>query len=355
MREKNVFLLLSKYRGAIMGFAALWILFFHEWILLSEQSSTGAFNVEQFIKIIGFCGVDIFLMLSGLGLTFSIKKSSLPVFYLKRLKRIILPFLFMGILRCVLEKWPMEQFWKNILCINFYTETIYSFLWFVPAIITLYLVFPLYYWLFSKSSNKLVFTAAAITLWLIISIFIRDIMRVDLFGFTNRIPVFMVGVLFGWITQNKKPVFTKLTWVFIGLVFILGLYLAYMTNLQGMFLLVQVSNCCIPNLLISVSLPFLMAKSLDLLNSFRYSKPVGIAFTKFFSFYGLFSLELYCVQEWLGGQLFPKIPYEYSNLTKNLIYLACATAMGFVLYFVIKMFWKLVDFVIAKVRPAESK
>ena len=24
--------LISKYRGAIMGFAALWILFFHEWV-----------------------------------------------------------------------------------------------------------------------------------------------------------------------------------------------------------------------------------------------------------------------------------------------------------------------------------
>lgn len=352
MKEKNGFLLVSKYRGAIMGFAALLILFNHEWIFLKD---TSVFNAELFIKNIGFCGVDIFFLLSGLGLTYSIKKSSLPVFYLKRLKRIILPFLFMAILRCVLEKWPMEQFWKNIFCVNFYTVSIYSFLWFVPAIITFYLLFPLYYKIFSKASDKIIFTAAALALWLIISIYIRDTLRIDLFGFTNRIPVFVVGVLFGWITQNKKLVFTKLTWAFIGLVFILGLYLAYMTNFQGMFLLVQVSNCCIPNLLISVSFPFLMAKFLDLLNGFRYSKPVGIAFTKFFSFYGLFSLELYCVQEWLGGQLLPRLPYEYSDLTKNLINFVCATAMGFALYFVIKMFWKLVDFVIAKIRPAESK
>lgn len=37
--------LISKYRGAIMGFAALWILFFHEWVTLFVNNQVGV-NIE---------------------------------------------------------------------------------------------------------------------------------------------------------------------------------------------------------------------------------------------------------------------------------------------------------------------
>lgn len=130
--------LISKYRGAIMGFAALWILFFHEWVTLFVNNQVGV-NIEGYLKRIGFCGVDIFLLLSGIGLTFAIRKGNVLTFYYRRIKRILLPFLVMAIIRCALEKWPIIEFWKNISGINFYTKSIYSFLWFVPAILTLYL------------------------------------------------------------------------------------------------------------------------------------------------------------------------------------------------------------------------
>lgn len=73
----------------------------------------------------------------------------------------------------MLEKWEMSAFWKNVLCINFYQINMYSFLWFVPAIMTFYLLFPLYYKIFSKASNKLVFTGAVIMIWLYLSVFMR--------------------------------------------------------------------------------------------------------------------------------------------------------------------------------------
>ena len=83
--------LISKYRGAIMGFAALWILFFHEWVTLFVNNQVGV-NIEGYLKRIGFCGVDIFLLLSGIGLTFAIRKGNVLTFYYRRIKRILLPF-----------------------------------------------------------------------------------------------------------------------------------------------------------------------------------------------------------------------------------------------------------------------
>lgn len=80
MEEKSMIAVISKYRKAIMGFAALWILAMHEWRLLIPYGES-FWEREVFLKDIGFCGVDIFLLLSGMGLTYAIKKSSVGRFY----------------------------------------------------------------------------------------------------------------------------------------------------------------------------------------------------------------------------------------------------------------------------------
>lgn len=346
------FSLLSRYRGALMGFASLWILFFHEWVTVLNNHPIGA-NVEGYIKAIGFCGVDIFLMLSGIGLVFSIsKKSSLPLFYYKRLKRIILPFLAMAILRCSLEKWPIVEFFKNISGVNFYTKSIYSFLWFLPAIMTLYLLFPLYYKLFSKSANPMIFTFGAIELWLILTLWVKDTMRGDMFGFTNRIPIFLLGVLFGWLIKNKKIKFTKTTWVFFALMVLLGGYLSYLNKYKGMYVMVPVSDCCFPNILMSIGLCMLLVKGFQMLVDGRYTKIVGKGLVKVLAFFGTFSLEFYCVQEWLGGRIITKMFGQYPNMLVNLAVLASVTAVAFVSHIIFTKFWVLVELLVGKIHTA---
>ena len=354
---RNGFQLLSKYRGAIMGLAAIWILIFHEWIQLSTTPPEGGFdlisNLERYIKAIGFCGVDIFLMLSGIGLTFAIKKDSLGKFYYRRLRRILLPFLTMAVIRCSLEHWGMQNFIGNVTGWKFYTMNMYSFLWFVPAICTLYLFFPLYYKLFSKPENKILFTLGAIGIWMILTMLFRDKMRNDLFGFTNRIPVFLIGVLFGWMTQNKKEiVFTAQTWITITVTLFLGFYLAFLANFRGWGLIVPVSNCCIPNCLISISFPFLLAKGLDLL--VRKTGKFGGAVFRVLAFFGTFSLEFYCVQEWLAGKLIPKLQGSgWTNLGINLVVFAAVTASAFAASRIFSLFWKLVEIPVQKLKAAK--
>lgn len=296
--------LISKYRGAIMGFAALWILFFHEWVTLFVNNQVGV-NIEGYLKRIGFCGVDIFLLLSG---------------------------------------------------INFYTKSIYSFLWFVPAILTLYLFFPWYYKLFTKTKKPVLFFLCSLEVWLVFSLFVRETMRGDLYGFTNRIPVFLAGVLLGWLTQQKKTTFTKGTWCLIAITFVTGLYLAYITNYKDYYLLVPTSNCCVPNFMISVSLPFLMAKFLDILSHAKYTKPVGIGLTKVLSFFGTFSLEFYCVQEWLGWKIMGKMfEQQRPGWLINLAVLLAITAVSFAAHFLFQQFWKLVDWLIGMIPKPGKK
>lgn len=91
---------INKYRTAIMGFAALWIYFYHEqgyeWchVYFSPQIVS---RLLYFIKRLGFCGVDIFLLLSGIGLVYAIEKSSIGTFYRRRLERVFVPFVILGV------------------------------------------------------------------------------------------------------------------------------------------------------------------------------------------------------------------------------------------------------------------
>lgn len=342
---ENGFALLSKYRAAVMGFAALWILLFHTWRnVFGECRYPIVAETEEFIRRIGFCGADIFLLLSGLGLTFSIGKGSIRSFYYRRIRRIVLPFLFMAVLTGVWARWPLAEFCKNITGYNFYTRNIYSFLWFVPMITTFYLLFPWYYKRFCKSSRPILFFACSLELWLMLSLFLRDTMRGDLYGFTNRIPVFLTGVCLGWVMQNKKTAFTKTTWAAVAVTFLLGLYLSYLTNYKDMYLLVPISNCCVPNILISVSLPFLLARFLSRAGKAGPFQTAGAGLCKILMFFGRFSLESYCIQEWLCGRIAGEmLKKPYPDLWINLTVILCVTAAAYAAYLAFGQFWKSVD------------
>ena len=132
---------------------------------------------------------------------FSIQSHSVLKFYNHRFRRLVIPFLGAALMRYALGVETIWQLLENVSGISFYTKNIYSFLWFVPAIATLYLLFPIYYKLFSASESKTAFTLYFLALWLLVSIALRNTLRADLYGFTNRIPIFLVGCLAGHLSQ----------------------------------------------------------------------------------------------------------------------------------------------------------
>ena len=206
-------------------------------------------------------------------------------------------------------------------------------MWFVPAILTLYLVFPLYWAVFSRAKNKTVFTLTVLVIWLLVSMVLRDRLRGDMYGFTNRIPVFLVGVLYGWLCQNNRMRESRGLWALTALTLLLGLYLADRTNVDGMYLLVPVSNCCVPNLLIAMSLPLIMAKLLDLLASFRATRWLSAAANAVLGFFGMMSLEFYCIQQWVSEMISGYLDTHFGHKAINLLMLAAVTLAALVLYF----------------------
>lgn len=74
--------LISKYRSELMGLSILWVVLFHSSIDLN-------FFPFSEIKSIGYGGVDIFLLVSGIGIYKSLEKNSISRFIKNRAKKIV--------------------------------------------------------------------------------------------------------------------------------------------------------------------------------------------------------------------------------------------------------------------------
>lgn len=349
-RTRSVLSLLSQYRGIVMGFAALTIIYFHEWQYLFAGNERLLHLEDVFHRSFIF-GPDLFFLMSGVGLTFAMRKYKLLPFWGKRLRRLALPTLIAALCMALTWHWSLADYIKNVTGWNFYAHSIYSFLWFIPAILTLYVVFPLYWRFYSRARNQLVFTLVALAVWAAISYGGVHLFRPDLYGFINRIPIFLTGVQLGWMTQQERlpkeerrgtvdfqknaPLFWGVMTVFL----IGGIVLSYLTNQKGLSLGVPDSNCRIPNYLLSISLTCFLVKLCEKLDE----TTVGKWIVKFFAFYGIMSLEFYAIQEWLGGLLLPHLQPHFPNWVLNLILLAVITAAGYALWAVNHYVWLGVD------------
>lgn len=320
----------SKYRPQIMGFAAMWIFIFHvrnEVLLFFHVPVLN--RIEIFFDNIGFCGVDIFLFLSGWGLYHAINKHSLVNFYGRRYRRLIPPFIITCVFKALVWNWDLLRFVKAFTGWSFFTKYIHEPLWFIPAIAILYLFFPLYRRLFDKASCKYVYTGAAILLWFALAFAVSLVTkRIDGYIFVNRIPVFLIGILFGWLTFNGKKSLGKAGAVILVIMLLGGFQLQYYCTFRRLELLIPVSSNAFPALLIGISVCFVSALVFHLLRNVTVIQKV-------FGFLGKMSLEFYVAQECLEGLLRDRIlntGVPFNKPLYALIVLLVSLGGGYLLY-----------------------
>ena len=106
--------IISKHRGKLMGVAALWIYVFHILPSPAFANAHGMGKIWWYIRNAGFCGVDMFLFLSGLGLAYHLHRH--PVRDLKgwfhflgqRFSRIYVVFLPFTLIYALLDDWGVD-------------------------------------------------------------------------------------------------------------------------------------------------------------------------------------------------------------------------------------------------------
>ena len=140
--------LISKYRGVIMGFSIIAIMFFH----FTEDCYLDRIHYGGFIKwyylLIGSGFVDVFLLLSSFGLYYSLKKRPVPLghFYQKRLFKVIVPYLICAMPALIwrdviLEERSIIYCLSDILFITFFHNG-RKWFWYILAICLCYCIFP---------------------------------------------------------------------------------------------------------------------------------------------------------------------------------------------------------------------
>lgn len=157
---------ISRYRTQLMGVASIMILFCH-------ASPYGVEMPHSLRVLFGFgnLGVDIFLLLSGLGCYYSLTniRGSLKDWYIKRFLRILVPYTYIQIpfVLCYLcvGLFDFYDYFYVFSTLAFWTE--HRGAWYVALLIPLYLFTPLIYSLNCSKYRILYFSLIGVVLLVI--------------------------------------------------------------------------------------------------------------------------------------------------------------------------------------------
>ena len=180
-----------KYRSAWLGFAMLWIVWCH-WGVYP------GFYPIAFLKNMGYGGVDICLLASGMGCYFSLRKDpSLLGFYKRRVHRLFptwICFVVVWILwRYFSGLLPVSAVLGNLLGIQDWTGLGNAFNWYIGALFMFYLLSPLLKEI-ADSVKSIPQAILVIGFLLLLTIpFWKSYYIISI----TRLPVFFIGLLLG--------------------------------------------------------------------------------------------------------------------------------------------------------------
>lgn len=210
---------LSRFRSELFGLSIIEILIFHffENYFNSGRLSSSFLTVlgKDYYLVFGAIGVEIFLFLSGMGLYYSLNRttSGKVAFYKRRFKRILPSFLPVAVIYYVWLNFIKTDagiygFIKGISFFNLFRihDTTY---WFIFLIFVMYILFPYLYQLLRGNNGKrklnlvLVLVIWVAICYLLITLNFKIFMNIEIFMF--RIPIFILGIYFGKaIMDNRK-------------------------------------------------------------------------------------------------------------------------------------------------------
>lgn len=204
--------LLSKYRTQLMGVAMLWVMFRH-----SEFNDSESDFIIRLIHRSGYGGVDVFFLLSGLGLYFAYnKEKNIKVFFFRRLVRILPYYIPVVVLYTLLFQYPIGEIelkgvFLRIFLLDYWVERD-ALGWYIPITIFFYFLTPLIIFILRKS-----WTRNCILLILIIFFigFSFDYWRQWWWVKDNciRLASYVFGIYVGFAIAHKKKI--NAIWLFV--------------------------------------------------------------------------------------------------------------------------------------------
>ena len=197
--------LLSKFRSELMGAAMLAVMLFHAWDLDLR------FTTLNELRALGFGGVDIFILLSGVGLAMSLsRREQADAEFLSRRAWRVLPAYYAVMLPYTLFLYlagraQLSTFLWNSILLNYWVGCMGGFNWYVGGIMLLYLATPpVFRFLRARRRRVPILLAVTAAAFFVTQVLMRDTWwnHLDLFF---RIPVYAAGLVIGlWIVEERK-------------------------------------------------------------------------------------------------------------------------------------------------------
>lgn len=298
---------LSKYRGQIMGIATILVALFH-------ASLVHANDVVDMILFMGDMGVDLFFLVSGLGMYFAwSKKPTLRQFYKNRFLRIVptwfvvnLIVQFGNIAKGNVDWWKEIKYFTGL---SFLIDCNFYF-WYVPAILILYLLTPAIMKWYENNKKRAIFLCFIFLLFALgICVLFH---RMNYLIFLFRIPIFILGIIFGDYAYQQKN-FSKKVIVGSSGLFLIGVLGEYIIkHTLGVYKFVRYD--------FKYLLFFVVASSMCILLCYlfeRYQMKMNSL-----KFLGSISLEVYLLHEFLLRIVTEKIgeiPFDSYGIIYNLL------------------------------------
>lgn len=321
----------SKYRTPLMGFAMLWIMLFHIGINIPI---IGTLTQK------GYLGVDIFIFLSAYGLYYGYKKDNCNKkrYYIKRLLRILPSYYFVMVvffvLSSVLESnhnFSVVTLFQQITTLGFFIPDLNwsYFLWYIPGILFLYLIFPLLFnWLeYFKKIKYLVLAFIVVFVLngiLTIHVFLHDYNKFSVLLLIPRIFVFLLGLVWARVEKERMEYIFSHKFLMICLMLVIFIFMV---------------KRCMPYMYFRLFMleftPFILAMpGFFIIFTYIYDRLNG-ALRSILSFAGVYSLELYLLHETFYG--YSKRIATMFDLDPN-ITLAFMFFMSFLFAYLLKRF-----------------
>ena len=316
--------ILSEKRNEIMGIAALMIVLFH----FAQMSNLFTGPIKTILLTL-CSGVEIFIIISGMGLYYSFqKKPNIKDFYKKRIYNVYFIFLIISL--------PYTIFWSivnsklNLVLLNWLVPN-YALgnardVWYVPFILVMYLLYPLVHkFLFNEKIYKfryLMVLSFSVLWYGLYYVLLKSgneyFLKIEI-GFF-RFPWFLISCLIGEIVYNKikfskamliVPILSILSIVFMHL---------YINNNFGMRMVDMLAAV----VYLSIIILFFCLFNLSFIN-------------KILCFFGSISLELYLVHLLLFKVL---TYYEIYNWLYYIILIAISIVLSYPLSLLRQFFVK---------------
>lgn len=292
INKKTFYSLIMDNRAFIMSFAIIWVMFSH--------TPIGTYNIPviSFVSKIGWGGVDVFMLISGIGIYTSLFRCNNDIipFYKRRLKRIMPSYIVVLVIAFITYLFMpadsryavghvnfqyIADFIGNITCITFFMGR-RKLNWYVQGIVWMYFLSPIVYVIVNRCNN----ITKKILLFVTIVIFNVPLYYSDMMTVSARWVLYVLGMFIAkQALQDGGFRVTKKIYLLLSLLSCLGFASLYLIckyrepwlNLYGLYFYPFVM--IVPGLVCNIAmLNELIRKSI---------------FSRIFSWIGRYTFEIY--------------------------------------------------------------